>query len=122
MDLIRPLLVGLGCCVIGGFVGLLVVAPVSDIGDLQLYALISAPVLAGAAVGAGVAARLHREPERRDSRRHLVAALSGPGVFAVLNSAGVSPELDAAWLIRALNLVLPLAAGYAGARQLDRAD
>ncbi len=121
MDLVRPLLFGLGCCIIAAFVSLLVLTPLadSDIGDLPLYLLVSAPVLVGPLIGAGLAARVHREPERRDPRRHLFAALSGPGIFAVLNSVGVAPELDAVWLVRLLNLVLPLAAAYAGVRLLD---
>jgi hypothetical protein len=121
MDLVRPLLVGLGCCVVAAFASLLVLVPLadSDIGDLPLYLFVSAPVLVGALVGAGLAARAHREPERRDPRRHLVAALSGPGIFAVLNAVAVAPELDAVWLVRLLNLVLPLAAAYAGVRLLD---
>ena len=121
MDFVRPLLFGLACCVVATFVSLLVLTPLadSDIGDLPLYLLVSAPVLAGALIGAGLAARVHREPERLDARRHLLAALSGPGIFAVLNSVGVAPELDAVWLVRLLNLVLPLAAAYAGVRLLD---
>lgn len=121
MDLVRPLLVGLGLCVIAAFVSLLLLVPLadSDIDDLSLYLLISAPVLAGAGAGAGLAARVHRSPERRDARRHLVAALSGPGLFALMNSVGVAPEIDAVWLVRLLNLVLPLAAAYAGVRLLD---
>ena len=79
----------------------------------------SAPILLGALVGGGLAARVHREPERRDPRRHLAAALGGPAVFALFNSLGVSQELDAAWLFRLLNLVLPLGAAYAGLRLLD---
>ena len=122
MDLVRPLLVGLGCCVVAAFVSLLVLTPLaeSDIGDLPLYLLVSAPVLVGALVGGGLAARVHREAERGDPRRHLYAALSGPGIFAVLNAVGVAPELDAVWLVRLLNLVLPLGAAYAGVRLLDR--
>ncbi|MGH2774204.1 MAG: hypothetical protein ACRDJT_02055 [Actinomycetota bacterium] len=118
----RPLLFGLGCCAISAFASLLFLTPLadSDIEDLPLYLLISAPVLVGALIGAGLAGRVHREPERRDPRRHLVAALSGPAVFAVLNSVGVAPELDAVWLVRLLNLVLPLAAAFAGLRLLDR--
>ena len=121
MDLVRPLLVGFSCCVVAAVVSLLILLPLadSDIEDLPLYLLVSAPVLVGALVGAGLAARVHREPERRDPRRHLVAALSGPTFFAVINSVGVNPELDALWLVRLLNLVLPLAAGYAGVRLLD---
>jgi hypothetical protein len=121
MDVVRPLVLGLGCCVVAAFASLLVLAPSadSDIDDLPLYLLVSAPVLVGALVGAGLAARVHREPERRDSRRHLLAALSGPAAFAVLNSIGVAPELDAVWLVRLLNLVLPLAAAYTGVRLLD---
>jgi hypothetical protein len=121
MDVVRPLVLGLGCCVVAAFASLLVLAPLadSDIDDLPRYLLISAPVLVGALVGAGLAARVHREPERRDSRRHLLAALSGPAAFAVSNSIGVAPELDAVWLVRLLNLVLPLTAGYAGVRLLD---
>jgi len=122
MDVVRPLLVGLGCCVVAAFVSLLALTPLadSDIDDLPLYLFASAPVLVGALVGSGLAARAHREPERRDPRRHLVAALSGPALFAGLNSVGVAPELDAVWLVRLLNLVLPLAAAYAGVRLLDR--
>ena len=121
MDVVRPLLVGLSCCVAGAFVGLLLLIPFaeSDIDDAPLYLLISAPILLGALVGGGLAARVHREPERRDPRRHLVVALGGPAVFALFNSLGVSQELDAAWLFRLLNLVLPLAAAYAGLRLLD---
>ena len=106
---------------VAAFVSLLVLTPLaeSDIGDLPLYLLVSAPVLVGALVGGGLAARIHREPERRDPRRHLYAALSGPGIFAVLNAVGVAPELDAVWLVRLLNLALPLAAAYAGVRLLD---
>jgi hypothetical protein len=122
VDRVRPLLVGLSCCVAGALVGLLLILvpfAESDIEDLPLYLLLSAPILAGALAGGGLAARAHREPERRDPRRHLVAALSGPFVFAVFNSIGVSAELDAVWLIRLLNLALPPAAGYAGLRLLD---
>jgi hypothetical protein len=122
VDWARPMIVGLACCVAGALVGLLLILvpfAESDIGDLPLYLLLSAPVLAGALVGGGLAARAHREPERRDPRRHLFAALSGPFVFAVFNSIGVSAELDAVWLFRLLNLALPLAAGYAGLRLLD---
>ena len=121
MDLVRPLVFGLGCCVMAAFASLLILIPLadSDIDDLPLYLLVSAPVLVGALAGAGLAARVHREPERRDPLRHLVAALSGPAVFAVLNSVGVAPELDAVWLVRLLNLVLPLAAAYAGFRLFD---
>jgi len=122
VDWVRPLVVGLSCCVAGAVVGLLLLVPFaeSDIEDLPLYLLISAPILLGALVGGGLAARVHREPERRDLRRHLVAALSGPAVFALFNAVLVSAELDAAWLFRLLNLVLPPAAGYAGLRLLDR--
>jgi hypothetical protein len=121
VDGVRPLLVGFSCCVVAAVVSLLILLPLagSDIEDLPLYLLASAPVLVGALVGAGLAARAHREPERRDPRRHLVAALSGPALFAVINSAGVDPELDSLWLVRLLNLALPLAAGYAGLRLLD---
>ena len=122
MDWARPLIVGLSCCVGGAVVGLLLLLPFreSDIEDVPFYLLISAPILVGALVGGGLAARSHREPERLDPRRHLAAALSGPALFALFNSLGVSAELDAAWLFRVLNLVLPLAAGYAGVRFLDR--
>jgi hypothetical protein len=121
VDLIRPFLVGLSCCVAGAIVGLLLLLPFSesDVDDLLLYLLVSVPVLLGAFVGGGLAARAHREPERREPRRHLWATLSGPFVFAVFNSVGVSQDLDAAWLVRVFNLVLPLVAGYAGARVLD---
>jgi hypothetical protein len=121
VDGVRPLLVGFSCCVVAAVVSLLILLPLagSDIEDLPLYLLASAPVLVGALVGAGLAARVHREPERRHPRRHLVAALSGPALFAVINSAGVDPELDSLWLVRLLNLALPLAAGYAGLRLLD---
>ena len=120
MDWARPIIVGLACCVAGAVVGLLLLLPFaeSDIGDLALYLVISAPILLGALVGGGLAARVHREPERRTPRRHLAAALSGPAVFALFNAVGVSQELDAAWLFRLLNLVLPPAA-YAGLRLLD---
>jgi len=121
VDWARPMIVGLACCVAGAVVGLLLLLPFaeSDIDDLPLYLLISAPILLGALVGGGLAARVHREPERRDPRRHLAAALGGPAVFALFNSLGVSQELDAAWLFRLLNLVLPLGAAYAGLRLLD---
>lgn len=121
MDLVRPFLIGLSCCVVGAIVGLLVLLPFSesDVNDLLLYLLVSVPILLGAFAGGGLAARAHQEPERREPRRHLLAALSGPFVFAVFNSWGVSQELDVAWLIRVLNLLLPLVAGYAGARLLD---
>jgi len=121
VDLVRPFLVGLSCCVAGAVVGLLLLLPFSesDIGDLLLYLLVSVPILLGAFAGGGLAARAHQEPERGERRRHSLAALSGPFVFAVINSVGVSEELDAAWLVRVFNLLLPLAAGYAGARRLD---
>jgi hypothetical protein len=122
VDLVRPLLVGLACCVVGALIGLLLIlVPFgeSDIEDLPLYVLLSVPILAGTAVGGGLAARSHREPERQDPRRHLLAALSGPFVFAVFNSIGVTQELEAEWVIRLLNYVLPLAAGYVGLRLLD---
>ena len=121
MDGVRPLLVGLSCCVVAALVSLLLLLPLadSDIEDLLLYLLVSAPVVAGALVGAGLAARVHREPERRDPRRHLVAALSGPALFAVVNSLAVDSELDAVWLVRLLNLLLPLVAAYVGVRLLD---
>lgn len=122
MDLVRPFIVGLGCCAGVSLVGLVVLTPLLawEVRDPAFYLLISAPVLVGAFVGAGLAARSHREPERRDHRRHLVAALSAPGVFAVVNSVGVAGELDTVWLVRALNLLLPVAAGFAGLRLLDR--
>ena len=121
MDWARPLIVGLACCVAGAVVGLLLLPPFaeSDIDDLPLFVLVSVPVLAGALVGAGLAARVHREPERREPRRHLVVALSGPALFAVINSLGVDPRLDAVWLVRLLNLMLPVVAGYIGVRLLD---
>ena len=121
MDGVRPLLVGLSCCVVAALVSLLLLLPLadSDIEDLLLYLLVSAPVVAGALVGAGLAARVHREPERRDPRRHLVAALSGPALFAVVNSLAVDSELDAVWLVRLLNLLLSLVAAYVGVRLLD---
>jgi len=121
VDGVRPLLVGLSCCVVAALVSLLLLLPLadSDIEDLLLYLLVSAPVVAGALVGAGLAARVHREPERRDPRRHLVAALSGPALFAVVNSLAVDSELDAVWLVRLLNLLLPLVAAYVGVRLLD---
>jgi hypothetical protein len=124
VDLVRPFLVGLSCCVAGAVVGLLLLLPFSesDIGDLLLYLLVSVPILLGAFAGGGLAARAHQEPERREPRRHLFAALSGPFVFAVSNSVGVSQDLDAAWLVRVLNLLLPLVAGYAGARRLDHSN
>ena len=121
MDLVRPALLGLGCCALASLLGLLLLPLVeSSLGDPLLYLVFSLPVLAGSLVGGGVAARNHREPQRNDRRRHLLAALGGPGLFAVLNAVGVAPELDAVWLVRTLNLVLPLAAGYAGVRLLDR--
>jgi hypothetical protein len=121
VDLVRPFLVGLSCGVAGAIVGLLLLLPFSesDVDDLFLYLLVSVPILLGAFAGGGLAARAHREPERREPRRHLFAALSGPFVFALFNSIGVSAELDAVWLFRLLNLVLPPAAGYAGLRFLD---
>jgi len=121
VDWARPMIVGLACCVAGTVVVLLLVLAFaeSDIDDLPLFLLFSGPILVGALVGGGLAARVHREPERRDPRRHLVAALGGPAVFALFNALGVSQELDAAWLFRLLNLVLPLAAAYAGLRLLD---
>lgn len=121
MDGVRPLLVGLSCCVVAALVSLLLLLPLadSDIEDVPLYLLVSAPLVAGALAGAGLAARVHREPERRDPRRHLVAALSGPALFAVVNSLAVDPELDAVWLVRLLNLLLPLVAAYVGVRLLD---
>jgi len=121
VDGVRPLLVGFGCCLVAALVSLLILLPLveSDIEDLPLFILVSVPVLVGALVGAGLAARVHREPERRDPRRHLVAALSGPMLFAVINSLGVDPGLDAVWLVRLLNFVLPVVAGYIGVRLLD---
>lgn len=121
MDGVRPLLVGLSCCVVAALVSLLLLLPLadSDIEDVPLYLLVSAPLVAGALAGAGLAARVHREPERRDPRRHLVAALSGPALFAVVNSLAVDPRLDAVWLVRLLNLLLPLVAAYVGVRLLD---
>jgi hypothetical protein len=121
VDGVRPLLVGFSCCVLAALVSLLILLPLvdSDIEDLPLFLLVSVPVLAGALVGAGLAARVHREPERRDPRRHLVAALSGPTLFAVINALGVDPGLDAVWLVRLLNFVLPVVAGYIGIRLLD---
>jgi hypothetical protein len=121
VDLVRPFVVGLSCCVAGAVVGLLLVLPFSDsdVEDLPLYLLVSGPIGLGAFVGGGLAARTHREPERRDPRRHFVAALNGPLVFAVFNSVGVSPDLDAVWLVRLFNLVLPIVTGYAGLRLLD---
>ena len=119
--MVRPFLVGLSCGVVGAIVGLLLLLPFSesDVNDLLLYLLVSVPVLLGAFAGGGLAARAHQEPERREPRRHLFAALSGPFVFAVFNAVGVSQDLDAAWLVRVFNLLLPLVAGYAGARLLD---
>jgi hypothetical protein len=121
VDGVRPLLVGLSCCVVAALVSLLLLLPLadSDIEDLPLYLLVSAPVVVGALVGAGLAARVHREPERRDPRRHLVVALSGPALFAIVNSLAVDPELDSVWLVRLLNLVMPLVAAYLGVRLLD---
>ena len=108
----------------GAIVGLLLLVPFSesDVDDVLLYLLVSVPIGLGAFAGGGLAARAHKEPERREPRRHLWAALSGPFVFAVFNSVGVSQDLDAAWLVRVLNLLLPLVAGYAGARLLDHSS
>jgi hypothetical protein len=120
LDLVRPALLGLGCCVLASLLSLLLLPLVeSSLADPLLYLVFSLPVLAGSLVGGGIAARSHREPQRRDRRRHLMAALAGPGLFAVLNAAGVAPELEAVWLVRTLNLILPLVAGYAGVRLLD---
>ena len=121
MDGVRPLLVGFSCCLVAAMVSLLILLPLveSDIEDLPLFVLVWVPILVGALVGAGLGARVHREPERRDPRRHLVVALSGPALFAVINSLGVDPRLDAVWLVRLLNLMLPVVAGYIGVRLLD---
>jgi hypothetical protein len=120
MDLVRPALLGLGCCALAALMSLLLLPLVeSSLTDPLLYLVFLLPLLGGSLVGGGLAARSHREPERRDRRRHLVAALSGPGLFGLLNAAGVSSELDAAWLVRVLNLALPLAAAYIGIRLID---
>jgi peptidoglycan/LPS O-acetylase OafA/YrhL len=120
MDLVRPILLGLGCCALASLLSLFLLPLVgSSLADPLLYLVFSLPILVGALLGGGLAARSHKEPQRRDRRRHLLAALAGPGVFALINAAGVAPELDAEWLVRTLNLVLPLAAGSLGMRLLD---
>ncbi|MGH2752615.1 MAG: hypothetical protein ACRDK3_17355 [Actinomycetota bacterium] len=125
MDLVRPGLVGLGLCLAGVLVAVLMAPSLvarggSDDGAAVLFT--SLPVGLGAFAGGALAARLHREPQRRDRRRHLLAALWGIVLFAVVQSVAVVPGVEGEWLARILNLCLPPAAALLGMRLLDRSS
>ena len=124
MDLVRPGAVGFGLCLAGALLAVVIAFPLASAMGFEngvLLAVTSIPVLAGAGAGGALAGRVHQEPERNDARRHLLAALCGVVVFAVLQAATVRPGVDGEWIARALNLVLPPAAALLGLRLFDRA-
>lgn len=124
MDFVRPAAVGFGLCLAGVLLAVVIAFPLANsmgLEDGALLAVTSLPILAAAGAGGALAGRVHREPEREDARRHLLAALSGVIVFAVLQAATVRPDVDGEWIARALNLVLPPAAALLGLRLFDRA-
>lgn len=122
MDLVKPTLIGIGMTVLGLVVSTIVVWPaLSRAGAPFGWQLTAAvvTVAAGATLGGGLAARAHREPHRSRPARHLLAAVVGPGLVGLLSAVAVDPGLRGAWLVRLLNLWVPLAAAYTGMRWLD---
>lgn len=123
MDLVRPGLVGLGLCLAGVLLAVVIFVPLAtsmDLGDAGAFAVANIPVALGAVAGGGLAGRIHPEPERADRRRHLAAALLGPLVFAAIQAAAVQPGVEGEWLARLVNLMLPPLAALAGLSLLDR--